>query len=171
MREFGQMVNDNCSSIVISKISTKEDVEFCARLRASMDPWITLQRGYDAAINSITNPDHEAYVAKMGSDIGGFLVLSDKGVLSGFMLTLCIVPSFQGHNIGSKLLDFCEKRIFQVSPNLFLLVSDFNTTAQSFYFRHGYQKVGELEDYVIKGSSEFLLRKSISPRNNFVLSK
>jgi len=161
------MIDNNETNMIIDKIKTQDEVHFCAKLRASMDPWVTLQRDYDDAIASITAPDHEAYVAKFGSEIAGFAVISVQGVLTGFLLTLCIDPSFQGHGVGSKLLEFCENRILNESPNVFLMVSDFNISAQKFYFRHGYNKIGELKDYVIKGYSELLLRKSIAPRNDF----
>jgi ribosomal protein S18 acetylase RimI-like enzyme len=161
------MTDNKIETINIEKINTQDEVAFCARLRASMDPWAKLERDYDDAVASITAPDHEAYVAKIGSDIAGFAVISVQGVLTGFVLTLCIVPGFQGYGIGSKLLAFCENRILEESPNVFLLVSDFNTGAQAFYYRHGYNKVGELKDYVIKGYSELLLRKTVSPRNDF----
>jgi len=161
------MIEKNKTTVTIDKIRTQEDIHFCANLRASMDPWATLQRDYDDAVASITAPDHESYVAKIGSEIAGFAVISVEGVLTGFLLTLCIVPGFQGHGVGSKLLEFCENRILKETPNVFLLVSDFNISAQEFYFRHGYNKIGELKDYVIKGYSEFILRKSIAPRNDF----
>ena len=52
---------------------------------------------------------------------------------------------------------------FRESPNVFLCVSSFNKEAQRLYKRLGYRKVGELKDYVVKGHSEFLMRKSIGP--------
>jgi len=159
------------AAVNIEGIKTQEEIEFCARLRASSDPWVTLQRDYDAAISSLTAPDHEVYTAKVDDDIAGFAVISVTGAMVGFLLTLCIVPEFQGCRIGSKLLEFCEKRILQESPNVFIFVSSFNTSAQEFYFKHGYKKVGELDDYVIEGYSELLLRKSIAARNDFFKSK
>lgn len=161
------MMEKKNAALHIEEIRTREEIEFCARLRASSDPWVTLQRDYNAAISSLTAPDHEVYLARMDDAIAGFAVISVSGVMVGFLLTLCIVPEFQGCGVGSKLLEFCEKKILQESPNIFIFVSSFNTSAQDFYFKHGYQKVGELDDYVIKGYSEFLLRKSIAARNDF----
>jgi ribosomal protein S18 acetylase RimI-like enzyme len=42
-------------------------------------------------------------------------------------------------------------------------VSDFNREAQAFYAKMGYQKVGELADFIIAGHAEILLRKTIGP--------
>jgi ribosomal protein S18 acetylase RimI-like enzyme len=58
---------------------------------------------------------------------------------------------------------FAEERIFQEVPNVFLCVSSFNQEAQRFYARLGYEQVGELKDYVVRGHSEFLMRKTIGP--------
>lgn len=161
------MFDKKSSSVMIKKIETEEEIKFCAQLRASSEPWITLQRDYHAAIKSITAPDHEVYLAKVDHEIAGFAVLSMLGALTGFILTLCIVPEFQGCGIGTSLLVFCENRILKENPNVFLLVSSFNTKAQVFYSKHGYHKVGELNDYVIRGFSEYLMRKTISTRNEF----
>ena len=46
---------------------------------------------------------------------------------------------------------------------MFLCVSSFNTRARALYERLGYQVVGELRDYVVRGHSEWLLRKSVAP--------
>ena len=40
------------------------------------------------------------------------------------------------------------------------LVSSFNHKAQQFYEKMGFIKVGQLDDLIIEGYSEFLLRKS-----------
>ena len=164
-------MNDKDIPVTIERIKTRAEIEFCAHLRASSDPWLTLQRDYDDAIKSITATDHEVYVAKSKDDIMGFAVVSVTGVLIGFLLTLCIVPDYQRLGIGAKLLAYSEERIFKESPNVFLMVSSFNTGAQTFYEKHGYRKIGELENYIIRGYSEFLMRKSIGPHNEFYKMK
>jgi ribosomal protein S18 acetylase RimI-like enzyme len=44
-----------------------------------------------------------------------------------------------------------------------MCVSSFNDGALRLYQRLGYQKVGELPDYIVAGHSEILLRKTIGP--------
>lgn len=40
-------------------------------------------------------------------------------------------------------------------------------TASRMYERLGYQLVGELTDYIVRGHSEFLLRKTLGPLIGF----
>jgi ribosomal protein S18 acetylase RimI-like enzyme len=50
---------------------------------------------------------------------------------------------------------------------VFLCVSSFNERAQKLYQRLGYERVGELPDYVVKGYSEILMRKTRGPIFDF----
>jgi len=46
---------------------------------------------------------------------------------------------------------------------VFLCVSAFNTRAQRFYARMGYEPIGVWRDYVIAGEDEILMRKPTGP--------
>jgi ribosomal protein S18 acetylase RimI-like enzyme len=50
-------------------------------------------------------------------------------------------------------------------------VSSFNEGARRLYQRHGYEVVGELTDYIVKGHSEILLRKTFGPIASFVAER
>jgi len=60
-------------------------------------------------------------------------------------------------------MGFAEERILRQSPNVFLCVSSFNHRAQTFYERLGYQRVGELPDFLVQGQAEILMRKTRGP--------
>jgi hypothetical protein len=49
-----------------------------------------------------------------------------------------------------------------------MCVSSFNHDARRLYQRLGYQAVGELIDYIVRGHSEILLRKTLGPLTGFV---
>jgi ribosomal protein S18 acetylase RimI-like enzyme len=68
-------------------------------------------------------------------------------------------------------MDYIEKRIFEVSPNAFICVSDFNEKALKLYESRGYQLLGKLENYIENGFAELLLRKSIGSINDFKAKK
>jgi ribosomal protein S18 acetylase RimI-like enzyme len=66
-------------------------------------------------------------------------------------------------------VEFAERRILQVSPNVFMCVSSFNHGARRLYQRLGYQVIGELPDYLVRGHSEILLRKTTGPLAGFAV--
>ena len=149
----------------IRPITTRDDIERCARLMAGSEPWITLGRDVAAARRAFSNPDFERYVARFEGALAGFLILDLRGSFVGYLKSVCVAPEFRGRGIGTTLVHFAEDRIFRSHPNVFLLVSSFNRDAQRLYARLGYEVVGELKDYVVRGHSEILLRKSIGPLN------
>jgi len=127
---------------------------------ANSEPWVTLGRGYEESLKILNDPGRESYVARLGTEIVGFLILNMQGAFTGYIQTVCVVPEHQNRGIGSALVAFAEERIWRDSPNVFLCVSDFNPGARRLYERLGYRAVGELTDYVVKGRSEILMRKS-----------
>jgi ribosomal protein S18 acetylase RimI-like enzyme len=151
------------ASLTIRPLGDNADARRCARLMSGSEPWITLGRGYEESLKLLTDPTRESYVARLGTDIVGFVILSMAGAFTGYIQTVCVDPEHQNRGIGRELIAFAEKRIWRDSPNVFMCVSDFNTGARRLYERLGYRVVGELTDYVIKGRSEILLRKSTGP--------
>ncbi|MGZ3753398.1 MAG: GNAT family N-acetyltransferase, partial [Mucilaginibacter sp.] len=69
----------------------------------------------------------------------------------------------RGRGYGTQLLQFCEDRILQHSPNIFICVSSFNHGAIQLYTKFGFELVGELKDFVKKGFTELLFRKTVGP--------
>jgi ribosomal protein S18 acetylase RimI-like enzyme len=61
--------------------------------------------------------------------------------------------------VGGALMDRAEAFLSQSSPDIFLLTSDFNQSAQRFYQRRGYRQVGALPDYVLPGVTELIFWK------------
>ena len=61
------------------------------------------------------------------------------------------------------MLQFCERRILAISPNVFICVSSFNKGAIKLYYETGFKLVGELTDFIKEGFTELLLRKSAGP--------
>ncbi len=63
--------------------------------------------------------------------------------------------------VGAALLKGAEEAALTIGNELFLLVSDFNTDAQRFYERQGYQKVGAIPGYVLPDVTELLYWKQL----------
>ncbi|HLO79647.1 MAG TPA: N-acetyltransferase, partial [Chitinophagaceae bacterium] len=105
----------------------------------------------------------EVYVLKEGDALAGFVILQVCGSFRGYIQTLYVDEARRGQGLGTKLLEFCEQRILKISPNIFICVSSFNTSALKLYERFGFKLVGELKDFVKSGYSELLLRKTYGP--------
>ncbi|HEY6929109.1 MAG TPA: N-acetyltransferase [Thermoanaerobaculia bacterium] len=148
------------ASLSIRPLGEDADARWCARVMSGSEPWITLGRGYEESLKILRDPLREVYVARVGAERAGFLVLIMSGAFVGYIQTICVAATHRGRGIGTALIEFAEKRIFADSPNVFMCVSDFNDGARRLYERLGYRVVGELTDYVVAGHAEILLRKT-----------
>jgi ribosomal protein S18 acetylase RimI-like enzyme len=153
------------ATIVVRQLASDAEAEACARLMASSEPWITLRRDYDESLEILRDPLREAYVA-VHADTGevvGFVIVNMRGAFVGYLQTVAVHGEWRGKGLGSRLIAFAERRIFRDAPNAFVCVSSFNPRARALYERLGYEVIGELRDYVVRGHSEWLLRKSVAP--------
>jgi ribosomal-protein-alanine N-acetyltransferase len=151
----------------IAELEAEADARTCARLMASSEPWLTLGRTYEASLTIIQDPTREVYLLWNDGVIAGFVILCVTGAFVGYIQTVCIHPDCRGQGWGSRLVAFAEQRILREFPNVFLCVSSFNPDARRLYERLGYTVVGELTDYIVRGHSEILLRKTIGPITEF----
>ena len=154
-------------SIEIRRLGSSEEARVCARMMAGSEPWITLKRGYEESLTVVEDPSREVYVALEAGRLRGFVILNMSGAFTGYVQTVCVGVEDRSRGIGSRLMRFAEERIFRESPNVFLCVSSFNPRAKALYEKLGYEMVGELKDYIVRGHSEYLLRKSIGPLHKF----
>jgi ribosomal protein S18 acetylase RimI-like enzyme len=144
-----------------------DEIFICAEMMAASEPWITLRRDYEVGLKWLQDATREIHVALIEDEVAGFLILNLRGPFSGYIQTICVSPRWRDLGLGRKLIEFAEARIFRESPNVFLCVSSFNTAAQRLYHRLGYTRVGELQDYVVAGHSEILMRKTLGPIADF----
>jgi ribosomal protein S18 acetylase RimI-like enzyme len=150
-------------NLIIRSLQNPAEARCCADFMAASEPWLTLGLTAEQALQRLTDPTREVHVATVDNQIAGALVLHLAGPLNGYIQTIATHPGWRGRGLGTRMMRFAEERIFRQSPNVFLCVSSFNHRAQKFYERLGYQRVGELPDYLVKGHSEILLRKTRGP--------
>ncbi len=155
------------SDVSIQKTSAAEDLEWCAALMASNEPWITLQRTYEDSITLLTEALSEVYLLKQGQDRIGFIMIKMKGSFTGYIQTILLLEQVRGNGIGEAAIRYIEDLIFNVYPNVFICASSFNLGAQKLYQRLGYETIGILKNYVIKGYDEVLMRKTRGSINDF----
>jgi ribosomal protein S18 acetylase RimI-like enzyme len=151
----------------IRRLATAGEAETCAAMMASTEPWLTLGRTFADCLPLLQDPNREVYVAEEDGVVRGFIILNMQGAFTGYIQSICVAPETRGSGLGSRLVGFAEERIFRESPNVFLCVSSFNPRARALYERLGYESIGELRDYIIRGHSEILMRKTVGPIREF----
>jgi ribosomal-protein-alanine N-acetyltransferase len=154
-------------NVVRLKAGDQVGLEDCARLMAGSEPWITLRRSFDAAMAVLQDPGKEVYAVLNGQSVSAFIILDMRGPLSGYIQTIGVQPDQRGCGLGTTLIRWAEERIARDSPNVFLCVSSFNVSARRLYERLGYQVVGNLADFIVRGHDELLLRKTCAPWSEF----
>jgi [ribosomal protein S18]-alanine N-acetyltransferase len=132
----------------------------CAQLMVTSEPWITLRLEIETGLAVLTDPAKEVYAIRDASGVAGFVVLDMRGLLRGYVQTICVRPDCRGRGLGSTLLQWAEARIFLDSPNVFICASSFNTGARRLYERLGFELVGVLRELLVPGHDEILLRKT-----------
>ncbi len=135
-------------------------------LRVS-EPWQTLAYGASdwerlfAIIEA--GPPRESFVIESDGEPGGFAVVRRQFLFGDYLELLAISPSLRARGLGRELLTHVEEEVFARAKNLFACVSDFSTDARRFYARQGYTEVGRLENLLVGGHDEILIRKTIGP--------
>src|SRR5215471_1079994 len=155
------------SRILIRPLKGRKEAQICARAMANSEPWITLRRGYEIGLKALLDKTRDSYVATDGTTIAGYITLDVRGPFRGYIHLLCVMPQWRNRGVGALLIKHVEQRVFREHPNVFLCVSSFNRAAQRFYKRMGFKRVGTISEYIIKGHSEYLMRKTRGPINGY----
>lgn len=149
------------SSVSIELTTKPEDFEVCAAMMSRTDPWRGMGMDYDTCLKAFEGTFREVHVLKKETEIIGFVIIQPQGSFKGYIQTLAVSETYRGAGYGTKLLQFCEKRILQYSPNIFICVSAFNHGAFKLYTKFGFKLIGEIPDFIKEGFTELLLRKTV----------
>jgi ribosomal protein S18 acetylase RimI-like enzyme len=152
--------------ILVRAAESRDYIELAEMMTAS-DPWKKLGIGYEELLSMVSDTCREVFVAQMDDVLLGLVVIEMHGAFTGYIKSICVSPQYRGKGVGALLMAYIEQRIFKKKPNIFLCVSGFNHGAQIFYETLGYKVVGVLDDYLVEGESEILMRKTIAPINEF----
>jgi ribosomal protein S18 acetylase RimI-like enzyme len=155
------------STVAIRPISSEAEAKAAARLMAATEPWISLGFGYEACLARTRDPEKETLGAFFDEQLAGFLILDMRGPFAGYIQTVCVDEPRRSHGIGTALIAHAEKRVRRDSPNVFLCVSTANERAQTLYERLGFERIGEISNYLAQGRTEILMRKSSGPILDF----
>ncbi len=152
-------------AVPVIAAATDDEKSWAAGLMAGSDPWRSLKVGAAECRAAVSRPDLEVHVAHCDGRPLGFIVLQPFGVASApYIKSIAVEAGARSLGIGSALLEFAERRFAGEARFLVICVSSFNERARALYERVGFEKVADLDDHVIDGASELLLRKRLVPR-------
>jgi len=170
MTDPGAASRSSASALAIRPLATDAEVRACAEIMSTSDPWVTLGRTFEESCRILRDPAREVHVALEEGDgdaatprVAGFTIIIMQGPFVGYIQSVAVHERWRGKGLGTALIAFAERRILRDQPNVFICVSSFNARARRLYERLGYEVVGELKDFVVRGHSEFLLRKTTGP--------
>ncbi|HEY5627512.1 MAG TPA: GNAT family N-acetyltransferase [Nitrospira sp.] len=137
-------------------------------LLTESEPWKTLGYGQEdwGKLFSPTPHGRESIVVDREGTVAAIAIVRQKFLLGDYLELLGVADSARGKGIGRELLTYVETLVFQRTKNLFACVSDFNMGAREFYKKQGYKEIGPMPNFLIPGSAEILLRKTIGPARN-----
>lgn len=130
-------------------------------------PWTHYAMTRERAVNVLQKgiqANADIYVAELDTKVLGFVWWIQRGAFfhSGYIRLIGVSADVRSLGVGKSLVSTAEQACATQSKDMFLMVSDFNTEAQSFYRRLGYQQIGAVPDYVIAGISEHIMYKKLS---------
>jgi ribosomal protein S18 acetylase RimI-like enzyme len=145
----------------LSVLSLKNaDAGPVAEILTAMDPWRTLAYPLQDLTQYLLRPDPALFrfVVFINSDRAGVVCIRYPWLLGAYLELLAVFPGYQRKGIGEKIMRWLQTETFEVSKNVWSLVSEFNASARSFYEKLGFTEVAAFKDLVRQGYNEILLR-------------
>ena len=146
------------------QLAKKEHAQDCLSCIKNSELWDAYYESNPLAENNIKVAiiKKQIYVAlNRNKNCIGFMGIVHNGCFNRFsyLATLAVKKRYRRKGIGKQLIHKFEEIGFQIADRVFILVSDFNKRAQTFYKGLGYKKVGEIPDLFKRGISEHLIVK------------
>jgi ribosomal protein S18 acetylase RimI-like enzyme len=144
---------------------TAELAEAAASQLVNLDPWLTLgyrPKSLTQYLQRSDNSLHRFLILK-SEQAAGIVCCRNPWLFGPFLELLAVYPQFQSQGLGCEILIWLENQT--TAANLWTTVSAFNLRGLNFYRKYGFAKVAVLADLVRTGFDEFLLRKTIRPKN------
>jgi GNAT superfamily N-acetyltransferase len=142
----------------------KPAATYLADAMASMAPWRTLQISAARLANAFAEGDDHLHqwAIRDGSACAGVVSIRSPWLYGPYLSLLAVLPGHQAGGIGAVILEWMEHEVRGTAPNIWACVSAFNSRAQKFYERHGFERTAMLDDLIRPGFAEVLIRKRLT---------
>ncbi len=130
---------------------------------SSIDPWKKVDWPAERLEAFLAGKalDASRYLIRHGDELAGAVAISSPWLHGAYLHFLGIVPGKQNTGIGTLVMDWFETEAGSTYRNLWICVSDFNHRAARFYEARGYTRAAILENLIVEGEDEILLRKHL----------
>lgn len=129
-----------------------------------MTPWRELGYQVDTLRNYLlaVQQDFECLCLHVDGIPAGVIALRSPWLRGTLLELLAVLPNFQQQGLGKWLIQhLVENAQGKKQRNLWTLTSAFNTAAICFYQSRGFICIGQLDDFIVEGQNELLLRYKI----------
>jgi len=149
----------------LRKLTKKETVTVAQTLE-QMEPWFTLKYSAKTISNYLYHSEQSLfkYGIIVSQQVVGVVCIRYPWLRGAYIELLAVYHSQQGQGLGREIINWLETELRQKTKlrNLWALVSSFNHEAQHFYHKTGFVEIGQLDDLVVAGYNEILLRKVLN---------
>jgi ribosomal protein S18 acetylase RimI-like enzyme len=139
--------------------------EILGPLMANIDPWAHYKYTSSALTAYLATQECDAprFAIKANGSLAGAVGIKKNWLRGPYLQFLGVLPIHQNQGIGKAVLAWFEKDAREThAQNIWVLASDFNARALSFYEKHGFSRIATLLDLVVDDTSEILLRKRLA---------
>ena len=144
---------------------TEAQIKQVAAALASIDPWRRLGISQQGLLRSLSEagPDIVCQSLVADSDLLGISVVRKNWLFGDYLKLFAVLPGMQGHGHGHAAIEkLCTACTATGGTNLWACVSAFNSQAQTFYERCGFETIGRISDLVVSGEDELLIRRRLA---------
>ena len=142
---------------------TFETAKFLATHLSDILPWSELALGEESLLSHFKRDDPalSRFSIHLGGDLVGAISVREPWLKGPYLELLGLLPDVQRQGLGAELMTWFERQAPEATLSLWLLCSDFNHEAYTFYQKQGYQKVCVIESLYEEGFDDFLMRKRL----------
>lgn len=141
----------------------KDTATELGNILASMDPW----KHYNYPAHKLTDflnwtdPSTRQYAIMHEDKLAGTIAVRTPWLQGPYIQLLGLLPGFQGQGLGTQVLNWVANEARGNARNIWIVASEMNTRAISFYESHGYKRIAMLDDLVKEGMNEILFRRRL----------
>jgi len=158
-----ELGSDRLGRAVDLRVMASAQARELAEVFAQMDPWNRLGQSAQTIEGVLAGgePGASSYLICVDQSPAGAVVVHAPWLLGAYLKFVGLLPDYQEGGVGACALRWIEDEARGAFGNLWVCTSAFNARAAEFYQANGFARIAVLEDLIVEGEDEILLRKRI----------